>query len=227
MSERYDYKPPLGFDIRVCPDGTRPRRRKQAEAGGPARGCDWPGCTEPGRFRAPRGRERLREFQWLCLDHVRAFNQSWNFFQGMSDDEVRQFQEEIAIGHRPTWSVGVNAQGAMAEARARSFRPGEEKPGRQPHFWQDDLYDLLGRTGGGPGTASTSKEPRRRVSRLQRDALTTLGLDESADTAEIKSRYKELVKRYHPDSNGGDRGAEEILQRVIRAYQTLRAAGFK
>lgn len=225
MTERYEYKPPLGFDIRVCPDGVRTRRRNETESNGPARDCDWPGCEAAGKFRAPRGRERLREFQWLCLDHVRAFNQSWNFFQGMSDEEIRRFQEDIATGHRPTWSVGVNAQGAMAEERARSFRPGHDGPHRQPHFWQDDLYDLLGRTGGTPGSAES--RPRRRVSRLQRDALMTLGLDESASAAEIKSRYKELVKRYHPDSNGGDRGAEEILQRVIKAYQTLRAAGFK
>jgi hypothetical protein len=226
MSERYDYKPPLGFDIRVCPDGSRPRRRKEAEPGMPPRACDWPGCTESGKFRAPRGRERLREFQFLCLDHVRAFNQSWDFFKGMTDDEVRRFQEDIATGHRPTWSMGVNPQGDLADARARNFRPGADRPGRQAHAWQDDLYDLLGRTGGTPGSMESSK-PRRRVSRLQRDALSTLGLDESADTAEIKSRYKELVKRYHPDSNGGDRGAEQILQRVIKAYQTLRAAGFK
>lgn len=225
MSERYDYKPPLGFDIRVCPDGMKMRRRKETDAEGPVHACAWPDCGQSGRFRAPRGREHLREFQWLCLDHVRAFNQSWDFFQGMSEDEVRRFQEDIATGHRPTWSMGVNANGNLADERARGFRPGAEGTPRGPHAWRDDLYDLLGRGEGTPGSARYT--PRRRVSRLQGEALMTLGLDETAGAAEIKARYKELVKRYHPDSNGGDRGAEEILQRVIKAYQTLRAAGFK
>ena len=52
-----------------------------------------------------------------------------------------------------------------------------------------------------------------------------MSLDENADAARIRARYAELVKRWHPDSNGGDRGAEANLQRVLKAYQTLKAGG--
>ena len=60
---------------------------------------------------------------------------------------------------------------------------------------------------------------------MQIRALELLNLDASATLHEIKARYKELVKRFHPDANGGDRGAEERLKQVIKAYGVLRAAG--
>ena len=55
--------------------------------------------------------------------------------------------------------------------------------------------------------------------------MEALSLEETADGAAIRARYAELVKRWHPDSNGGDRGAEANLQRVLNAYQTLKAGG--
>ena len=63
------------------------------------------------------------------------------------------------------------------------------------------------------------------MTRLQMQALDTLHLAHSATLIEIKARYKELVKRFHPDANGGDRGAEERLKQVIKAYGVLRASG--
>ena len=56
-------------------------------------------------------------------------------------------------------------------------------------------------------------------------AFEALALEEGADSGQIRARYAELVKRWHPDSNGGDRGAEANLHRVITAYQTLKAGG--
>jgi hypothetical protein len=219
MTERYAYKPPLGFDIRVKPDAAgRPVEEPQP------RPCGWPGCREVGEFRAPRSRDNLREFQWFCLAHVRRYNQSWNYFEGLSEADQARFCEDIVTGHRPTWSMGVNPQGRMAEERARSFRPGMDRPQRNAAPWADDLYDLLGR---GFPKGSDPGRPPRPVSRLQREALTALGLDEAASLNDIKARYKELVKRFHPDANGGDRGAEESFRRVIKAYQTLRTSGWK
>jgi DnaJ-class molecular chaperone len=54
-------------------------------------------------------------------------------------------------------------------------------------------------------------------------ALMTLELDGSATQAKIKARYKDLVKRHHPDANGGDRSSEDRLREIIQAYNYLRA----
>ena len=79
----------------------------------------------------------------------------------------------------------------------------------------------------GPGKAREDDERaafNRRLGKLERGALTDLDLDATADSSAIRVRYIELVKRCHPDANGGDRSAEHKLQRVIRAYKTLRRA---
>ncbi len=68
---------------------------------------------------------------------------------------------------------------------------------------------------------------RRKPRALEQQALDTLGLDGTASLNEIKARYKELVKRHHPDANGGDRSAEERLRKVIQAYDYLRKSGYR
>ncbi len=223
MSNSYEYKPPLGFDIRVK-KGTdkkpKPRERR----------CERPGCERMAVCQVPVAPDRLNQKIWLCQDHARAHNQSWDYFQGMSESEIASYQATEHTGHRPTWAMGVNGyarDAAAAEVRRRSFRPGLDKPGRQAHTGTGGQGDPFNLFKGEDGTTPPPRESRRPLSRLQRGALDDLGLDEQADMAAVKSRYKDLVKRFHPDANGGDRGAEESLSRVIRAYQTLRASGFK
>ncbi len=72
--------------------------------------CQWKGCTAPGRHRAPRGRGRDGEFFIFCLDHVRQYNASYNYFDGMNNSEVEKFQKDALTGHGPTWKVGVNGR---------------------------------------------------------------------------------------------------------------------
>ena len=52
-----------------------------------------------------------------------------------------------------------------------------------------------------------------------------MNLSEAASAGDIRQRYRELVKRLHPDANGGDRSLEDRLQAVIRAYETLKTTG--
>ena len=49
---------------------------------------------------------------------------------------------------------------------------------------------------------------------------------EDAERIEIKGRFKELVKRHHPDANGGDRSSEDKLREIIEAYNYLKSAGY-
>jgi hypothetical protein len=196
------------FDsIRIKRDRNVQKKKEQ-----PAK-CDWPGCREAGGHLAPKGRRREGEYYSFCLEHVREYNKSYNYFEGMSDNEIADFQKEAVIGHRPTWRVAENAwrsQRVLEEVQklggfARGFA---RKPG---------LHGL-----GEPATAPR----RRKMHNAELKCLRALNLDADASAADIKAQFKTLVKMCHPDSNGGDRGAEDRLREVIQAYNHLKRAGF-
>ncbi len=164
--------------------------------------CSHPGCEAEGAFRAPAGREREGEYLYFCKDHVRQYNASYDYFRGMDDESMAKFRQADAIGHRPTWKLGDRAatshldESVFAEARAARRRGVKGSP--QP-------------------------EPPPRYNALALKALMTLELDGQATPSKIKARYKDLVKRHHPDANGGDRSSEDKLREIIQAYNYLRA----
>jgi curved DNA-binding protein CbpA len=187
---------------------------KRAEP--PRRVCEMAGCDAAGTHRAPKGRAQEGEYFWFCLDHVREYNKSYNYFSGMNDAAIQAFQRDAALGHRPTWQMGVNAK---AEEAARHARPGA---GFRWTGAAQDPFRLFGE-----GFQTRQPEPeRRKVHNMEARSLSTLGLDLSATAAEIKARYKLLVKRHHPDANGGDRSLEDRLREIIQAYSYLKSAGF-
>jgi len=190
----------------------RVRRDPEAELKSRAPVCQWDGCKEPGTHRAPVGRMREGEYFKFCFDHVREYNRGFNYFSGLADTEIARFQKEALTGHRPTWKMG--AAGGMKSApdiaQQRSGRAGYYNRMRDP-------FNLFG---------SNQNAPRERKARpLEAKALETLGLPEGVTAAQIKARYKELVKRHHPDSNGGDRGSEDRFRDVLQAYRILKQAG--
>ena len=83
-----------------------------------ARPCNWPGCRRAGEHRAPLSRERLHEFQYLCLQHIREFNRSWDFFEGRKQDEIDAYRHADLSWHRPTWRP--DRQPGAAARRART-----------------------------------------------------------------------------------------------------------
>ena len=233
-----DLNSPLFDRIRIkptCDDpksgaktGARANARSSASAGAATAetGCEATGCTHPGLYRAPKGRKQEGQYWRFCIDHVRAYNATYNYFDGMNDAAVEAYQKDAIIGHRPTWSMGVNAAAGSGDKAHRA------KPGAKPEAERDWAYaDPLGvlranGLGGGASRRQAAPEPQRpRHSAAVRKALDVMGLDENADSAAIKAQYKTLVKRFHPDANGGDRSFEERLRDIIRAHDTLRAAG--
>ncbi len=179
------------------------------------RACDMTGCDQEGTHRAPKGRAQEGEYFWFCLDHVRQYNKSYNYFSGMNDAAIQAFQRDANIGHRPTWQMGVNAKGDdfVQPARPAGFR------------WTGGAQDPFRLFGEGFQTRGPEPE-RRKVHNMQARSLSTLGLDSTATAAEIKARYKLLVKRHHPDANGGDRSLEDRLREIIQAYSYLKSVGF-
>ncbi|BAF89676.1 heat shock protein [Azorhizobium caulinodans ORS 571] len=191
------------FDrIRVKPEQDRLRKPTCPQ-------CQWPGCDQPGTHRAPKGRMQEGQYWLYCLDHVKEYNQSYNYFAGMSDSAVYAYQKDALTGHRPTWRMGT--------------RGANDTPGG------DGMRDPFGFTAemGSHGAGFAPSEPEGRAIRTaERQALEIMGLELSATGPEIKARFKELVKKHHPDANGGDKSAEERLRNVIQAHSTLKKAGF-
>ncbi len=201
---------PLFDRIRVKPDLDR---RLRAELPG----CQWPGCDAPATHRAPKGRLRASEYWQFCLEHVREYNNSYNFFAGMSDDAIAKYQKEAITGHRPTWKMG-SIGGQRAAKRDRAGVRGE---------WEtNDPFSLFGEAGARWSSRAKRVAEGRTVLNAQRRALGVLGLEADAKRTDIKSRFKVLVKRHHPDANGGDRTSEEQLREIIQAYNYLKSAGF-
>jgi curved DNA-binding protein CbpA len=203
---------PLFDRIRVKPDQDR---RLRAEC--PA--CDWPGCNGAATHRAPKGRLRANEYWRFCLEHVREYNHSYNFFSGMSEEAIAKFQKDAVTGHRPTWKMG------MAGGRGRAARP---DAGRYYAGPAEDPFGVFGEFGAASTRADRARNATtgRTVFNAERKAFGALGLEVGAERTEIKARFKELVKRHHPDANGGDRGSEDKLREIIQAYNYLKTAGF-
>jgi hypothetical protein len=185
------------------------RRRREADLDRatheppPRRGCDWPTCACAGEYRAPKGRDRLREFYFFCLEHVRAYNRAWDFFADMNQAEIESYLREDITWHRPSWPLGAGPH-----------------PPREGWRWQDP-YDLF--LNGGLNGAQGASEWDRRGTRMGKTERMLAELDLNADATreEIKARYKQLVKRHHPDLNDGDKRSGERLKLIIEAYRYL------
>jgi hypothetical protein len=191
---------PLFDKIRVKPGEDRRR-----DPGAPC--CEWKGCANAATHRAPKGRSNENEHWRFCLDHVRQYNHSYNYFAGMSADDVSKYQKDAVTGHRPTWKMGTgNTPGGM-------------------EFNATDPLNLFREFNGGAGWRRRAEQaaPTRTVRNAERKALDVLGLDVGVEAVEIKARFKELVKRHHPDANGGDRACEDKLREIIQAYNYLKS----
>ena len=195
-------------------DRIRTRRRKAEEPQTSAPMCQWDGCDQKGVHRAPVGRHAEGQFFMFCFEHVKEYNKGYNYFSGLSDTEVARYQKEAITGHRPTWTLGVNsaAKGSPLHSTARA--------GAQARVRDPFGFIQQGRGAARPNPA------QRKLKTLEAKAFDTMGLTAGASAEDIKTRYKELVKKYHPDANGGDRGSEERFTSVVQAYQLLKQAGF-
>lgn len=178
------------------------RTRQAVEAGVDARACHTPGCGASGLYPAPVRHsvgvwdtpETPQDKLWLCLDHVRDYNKSWDFFAHMSEREILAFQRDALTGHRHTRTVHHAVHIVeQTYARARRMRSGA------------DIGD---------------KHRRPDIPRADHDALTVLGLEAPSTWEQIRRRYRDLVKRTHPDHHG--KGMEEEFKRINQAYAHLK-----
>ncbi len=156
--------------------------------------CNVEGCTQAGAYKAPKSREQLEEYNWFCLDHIRERNKQWDYFSGMKSEEIEAFIHDSVTGHRPTWS---------REGRLRE------------HYFtlQDKLYEFIS------GSKPVAK--KLHISSKTRNALATMELDHPYTLKQLKTRYRTLVKKHHPDANKGDKESEEKFKKITSAYRYL------
>ena len=177
---------------------SRARAYAPDPAATPGRHCDSPGCALEGAYRAPKSRTSINEYHWFCLEHVRAYNASWDYYKGMTPGQIEAQTRADTGWQRPTWPLGSLGKQPFDETQLR------------------DPLQLL-------ATGRIKREaPRSNVPSQLRDPIQTLGLDWPVSIDVLKTRYKELAKRHHPDANGGDRGAEERLKTINLAYAAVR-----
>ena len=162
--------------------------------------CEWENCRETGKFKAPLERDNSKKYRWLCQEHIKVFNKSWNYFDGMSQEEIESFLKSDLTWHRPT-----------------------QKFGSSDNFfnilWNNALSDKF----------NLFKEEKnlnnlntRKLSEKDKDAFRIMGLELNSDWAIIQKKFKTLVKKLHPDKNPGNKQFEDKLKKITLAYSHLK-----
>lgn len=195
---------PFGFDMSVSSakkKNPRGRRGMTGESSTSTRTCEHDGCTEAGKFRAPRAPDVLDEYKWFCKDHVREYNLKWNFFNGTTEAEMNAQLSEDKVWERQTKPM----QDPETRAWAR--------------LGIEDAHQVLGTNATrNPGKGVT----QRRLPPTERRAMDILEAKDHWTKPEIRKAYKSLIKVLHPDMNGGDRSQEEQLQQVVWAWDQIK-----
>lgn len=149
----------------------------------------------------------MHEYFHFCLEHVRAYNRAWDYCAGMNETDIEAQLRSASCWDRPTWRLGEwQAQGPRMRPDAAGI---------------DDPFDLFADDRPEPRAGGSRRPPQ--ADEAETRALATLDLEAPANWAEIKACYKRLVKRFHPDANGGDKAAEERLKLINQAYTTLKS----
>jgi hypothetical protein len=162
--------------------------------------CDHPACGQAGDYRAPKSRDRLNDYYFFCLDHVRDYNRAWDFFSGLSPEEVESYTRDATVWERPSWPLGVRG---VNERKLRDKA----------------MRDIFGDAAVEEETARATAPP---MPTAEREALGVLELTPPVDFTAIKAQYRLLVKKHHPDLHGGASAAEEKFKNINQAFATLR-----
>lgn len=201
---------PFGFDISVSADKKKRTRTKRGMSGAfetSTRACEHEGCEATGQYRAPRAPDVLDDYLWFCKDHVREYNLRWNFFNGSTEQELKEQMDKDRVWERPT----------------KPFKKGEEA-----RAWSrlgiDDPHQVLGANATqNPGKSITGT---RKLPPTERKAIDILEAKDHWTKAELRKQYKALIKVLHPDMNGGDRSQEEQLQEVVWAWDQIKESRY-
>ncbi len=201
MSKDYDYRVKF-TDIRVKPPADDTSRAKAQEN----RVCEQGSCDLAGEHPAPMQFGDGKH--WFCKRHAAEYNKAFNFFDTMTAEQQKDFNESARYGFTPTWKMGSGPMGGTKSGKAS-----DPRKWKGAEFFQNEA------------AAKEARRGNRSATGVAKRALAELDLKANAKAPEIRARYADYVRRFHPDSNSGDRSSEEKLSKVIRAGKTLKAAG--
>ena len=162
--------------------------------------CEWNNCRESGKFKAPLEKDNSKKYQWLCEEHIKLFNKSWNYFEGMSQNEIEYFLKSDVTWHRPT-----------------------QKFGSPDNFfnilWNNALSDKFNFF---KQEQTISGFNNKKLSEKDKDAFRILELEFKSEWPVIQKKFKTLVKKFHPDRNAGNKEFEDKLKKITLAYSHLK-----
>ena len=164
--------------------------------------CEWENCKQSGEFKAPIEKDNSKNYKWLCEEHIKLFNKNWNYFDGMSQNEIEKFLKSDLTWHRPT-----------------------QKFGSSDNFfnilWNSALSDKFNFFKEGKNINSLNNI---KLSEKDKDAFKIMELELNADWPIIQKKFKTLVKKFHPDRNAGNKEFENKLKKITLAYSHLKLA---
>ena len=162
--------------------------------------CEWQSCKESGKFKAPLERDNSKKYKWLCEEHIKLFNRNWNYFEGMSQNEIETFLKSDLTWHRPTQQFGSSDNFFNI-------------------LWNNALSDKFNFF---KQNNKSNNLNSRRLSKKDRDAFEIMGLKPDAGWPDIQKKFKTLVKKLHPDRNAGNKQLEDKLKKITLAYSHLK-----
>ena len=162
--------------------------------------CEWENCKESGKFKAPLEKDNSKDYRWLCKEHIKLFNKSWNYFDGMSQIEIENFVKSDHTWHRPTQEFGSSDNFFNI-------------------LWNNALSDKFNLFNG----KQTYNDIRgEKLNEKDKDAFKIMGLEFDSDWSIIQKKFKTLVKKFHPDRNLGNKQFEDKLKKITLAYSHLK-----
>ena len=165
--------------------------------------CDSEECNKKGEYRAPKSRIMLNEYFYFCLQHIKEYNKSWDFYKGMSVDQIENSMRNDTVWDRPSWPLKDNHRGAFDEFNnyVDDFIQTEDDKFNENYFKNKLIDETL--------TIEDTK------------ALNDLDLEMPISLEKIKKNYKKLVKIFHPDVNGNNKDAEVKFKQINESYKLL------
>ena len=168
------------------------------------RKCDKHDCKKEGEYKAPKSRILLNEYYFFCLDHIKEYNKSWDFYKGLSVNQIETSMREDTIWNRPSWPLKGNPYKVMEQINIFFSEDNDilNSNKQNNQFFKNKLLD-------------------ENLSFEENSALSTLNLNLPLTLEKIKKNYKKLVKIFHPDVNGNNKKAEDKFKDINKAYRLL------
>ncbi len=161
--------------------------------------CHEKGCSNAGEYMAPKS-PNSNEKYFFCHDHIKLYNKRWNFFAGKSQKQIYDFQKNDFFEGRPT-------------------RPFSQGYGSKIKFeFKYDLdHEKIKFKRRNKFIFNNNKKNNSKILK----ALEIFSLNDDFNEKMLKKRYKELVKKYHPDINKSLLDKDSKIKEINNAYNFL------